>query len=158
VRLYLLRHGLADWPGWDPDRDDERPLTKAGTAKLRAEARALERLDLGLDAILSSPLPRARESAEIVAARLGLEVALEPALAPGFDARKLGALLRRFTTARALLLVGHEPDLSGVIAELAGGGRVVLKKGGLARLDLASVERPSATLVWLVAPRLLIAR
>lgn len=158
MRLYLLRHGLADWPDWDPARDDARPLTKAGIAKLRAEARALERLDLGLDAILSSPLARARETAAIVAERLGLDVTLEPTLAPGFDAKKLRALLRRHAKARALLLVGHEPDLSGTIAELAGGARVALKKGGLARLDLASLEPPEATLAWLVPPKLLIER
>ena len=158
MRLYLLRHGLADWPGWDPARDDERPLTKAGIAKLRAEARALERLDLGLDAILSSPFARARETAEIVAARLGLDVTLEPALAPGFDAKGLRSLLQRHAGASALLLVGHEPDFGRTIGALVGGARIALKKGGLARVDLASVERPSATLVWLLAPKLLITR
>jgi phosphohistidine phosphatase len=158
VRLYLLRHGLADWPDWDPARDDERPLTREGIAKLRAEGRALERLDLRLDAILSSPLARARETAAIVAERLGLEPILEPALAPGFDAKKLRLLLQRHAKADALLLVGHEPDLSGTIAELAGGARVALKKGGLARLDLASLQPPAGTLAWLVPPKLLTGR
>jgi phosphohistidine phosphatase len=158
VRLYLLRHGLADWPDWDPARDDERPLTREGIAKLRAEARALERLDLRLDAILSSPLARARESAAIVAERLGLEPMLEPALAPGFDAKKLRPLLQRHAKADALLLVGHEPDLSATIAELAGGARVALKKGGLARLDLESLQPPAGTLAWLVPAKLLIGR
>jgi phosphohistidine phosphatase len=157
VRLYLLRHGLADWPDWDPARDEERPLTREGVAKLRAEARTLERLDLRLDAVLSSPLARARESAAIVAERLGLEPILEPALAPGFDAKKLRPLLQRHAKADALLLVGHEPDLSTTIAELAGGARVALKKGGLARLDLTSLQ-PAGTLVWLVPPKLLIGR
>jgi phosphohistidine phosphatase len=158
VRLYLLRHGLADWPDWDPARDDERPLTREGIAKLRAEARAFERLDLRLDAILSSPLARARESAAIVAERLGLEPMLEPALAPGFDAKKLRPLLQRHAKADALLLVGHEPDLSATIAELAGGARVALKKGGLARLDLESLQPPAGTLAWLVPAKLLIGR
>jgi phosphohistidine phosphatase len=155
VRLYLLRHGRADWPGWDPARDHERPLTKAGAARLRAEARALEHLELGLDVILSSPLPRARQTAEIVAGHLGLAVTLEPGLAPGFDAKALRTLLHQHATAQALLLVGHEPDLSGVVADVAGGARIALKKGGLARLDLESIEAPRATLVWLLPPKLL---
>jgi phosphohistidine phosphatase len=93
-----------------------------------------------------------------VAERLGLEVRVEPSLAPGFDAKKLRTLLRRFASAPALLLVGHEPDLGDTLGELVGGTRVALKKGGLARVDLASVARPAGTLVWLLPPKLLGAR
>ncbi|HEY4689296.1 MAG TPA: phosphohistidine phosphatase SixA [Anaerolineae bacterium] len=155
MELYFLRHGIADWPNWNTARDDERPLTDEGVAKMKAEARTIEQLDLGLDAILSSPLVRARQTAEAVADRLGLEVTDEPALAPGFDAQRLPDVLRRHPDAQALMLVGHEPDFSKTIAQLIGGGRVVMKKGGLARVDLESTDPPKGALVWLLAPKVL---
>ncbi|HLF28800.1 MAG TPA: phosphohistidine phosphatase SixA [Anaerolineae bacterium] len=156
MQLYFLRHGLADWPNWDAARDDERPLTDAGAAKMKAEAKTIQRLDLKLDAILSSPLVRAWQTAEAVAKRLNLEVNGEPALAPGFDVKRLRAIVRRHAQADALMLVGHEPDFSGTIAHLIGGGRVVLKKGGVARVDLDSLDPLSGALVWLLAPKTLI--
>jgi phosphohistidine phosphatase len=68
MRLYFLRHGLADWPEWDPARDHERPLTKDGMKKMKEQAKTLLALDLKLDAILSSPYTRAYQTADIVAA------------------------------------------------------------------------------------------
>jgi phosphohistidine phosphatase len=155
MQLYFLRHGLADWPNWDPARDDERPLTDEGVDKMRAEARAIERLGVEVDAILSSPLVRARQTAEPVAKRLGLDVVEEPALAPGFDVKRLRDVLRRYPNANGLMLVGHEPDFSQTIAQLVGGGRVVMKKGGLARVDLDASDPPGGALVWLLGPKAL---
>ncbi len=156
MKLYFLRHGLADWPNWDPARDHERPLTDEGAEKMRAEARMIQRLGLGLDAILSSPLVRAWQTAAPVAERLGLALVEEPALAPGFDVKRLRDVLPRYPDAGALMLVGHEPDFSRTIGQLIGGGRVAMKKGSLARVDLASVDPPSGELVWLLAPKVLI--
>ena len=95
MRLYFLRHGLADWPEWDVARDHERPLTKDGLKKMKAEAKAMATLDLQLDAILSSPYTRAYQTADIVARELGLEVQIEPLLAPGFDFERLSELVTR---------------------------------------------------------------
>jgi phosphohistidine phosphatase len=156
LQLYFLRHGIADWPNWDRRRDDERPLTDEGVEKMRAEAKAIQRLDLQLDAILTSPLLRARQTAESVARRLGLEVIEEPALAPGFDVERLGGVLRRHAADGAIMLVGHEPDLSRTIGQLISGGRVAMKKGGLARVDLDALDPPGGELVWLLAPKTLI--
>ena len=156
MQVYFLRHGLADWPNWDKRRDDERPLTGEGVEKVKAEAKAIQQLDLQLDAILTSPLLRARQTAEPVARRLGLDVIEEPALAPGFDIERLGGVLRRHAGASAILLVGHEPDFSRTIAQLIGGGRVAMKKGGLARVDLDALDPPAGELVWLLAPKTLI--
>ncbi len=155
MQLYFLRHGLADWPDWDQARDDDRPLTDKGIEKMKAEAKAIERLGLGLNAILSSPLVRARQTAEAVAERLNMDVIEEPALAPGFDVERLRDVLHRHPDAGALMLVGHEPDFSRTIAQLIGGGRVAMKKGGLARVDLDSLDPPGGELVWLLAPKTL---
>jgi phosphohistidine phosphatase len=153
MRLYFLRHGIADWPDWDPARDHERPLTKDGVKKMKEQARALADLGLKIDAILSSPYARAYQTADIVAGKLGLEVKAEPLLAPGFNSDKLAEIARSFADDQALLLVGHEPNFSMVIAEITGGGRVQMKKGTLARVDVN--RELQGELVWLLPPKVL---
>jgi len=154
MKLYFLRHGIADWPEWDPTRDHERPLTKEGLKKMKAEAKTIATLDLQLDAILSSPYTRAYQTADIVAGRLGLDVKVEPRLAPGFNLDKLRQIVAEYAPAQALLLAGHEPTFSLVIAEISGGGRVQMKKGTLARVDVNSELQ--GELVWLLQPKILI--
>ena len=156
MQLYLLRHGVADWPDWDAARDDERPLTDAGIVKMKAEAETIERLELDLKALLTSPLARARQTAESVGERLDLRPIEEPALAPGFNVKRLQEVLKRYPDATAIMIVGHEPDFSRTIAQLIGGGRVAMKKGGLARVDLESIDPPKGELVWLLAPKTLL--
>ncbi len=153
MKLYFLRHGIADWPDWDPARAHERPLTKDGVKKMKDQAQALAELDIQIDAVLSSPYARAYQTADIVAGKLGLEVKIEPRLAPGFNADKLKEIAAAFSDNQALLLVGHEPNLSMVIAELTGGGRVQMKKGALARVDVN--HELQGELVWLLQPRIL---
>ncbi len=155
MKLYFLRHGLADWPEWDPAQDHERPLTTDGMKKMKAEAKAIEQLDLKLDAILSSPLTRAWQTADIVAEQLGVEAKEEASLAPGFNLERLTEILQRYAAAQALMLVGHEPSFSMTIGQLIGGGRIVLKKGGLARVDVTSSDPLHGELVWLLTSRTL---
>lgn len=153
MRLYFLRHGIADWPDWDPARDHERPLTKDGVKKMKQQAKRLADLDVKIDVVLSSPYARAFQTADIVAGKLGLEVKTESRLAPGFNSDKLKEIVASFGEDETLLLVGHEPTFSMVIAELIGGGRVQMKKGALARVD---VNRDlQGELVWLLQPKLL---
>jgi phosphohistidine phosphatase len=153
MKLYFLRHGIADWPDWDPARDHERPLTKDGVKKMKVQAKTLADLDVKIDAVLSSPYTRAYQTADIVAGKLGLEVKIDPRLAPGFNVDKLCEIAAEFGEDQALLLVGHEPTFSMVIAELTGGGRVQMKKGALARVD---VNRDlQGELVWLLQPKIL---
>jgi phosphohistidine phosphatase len=154
MKLYFLRHGIADWPEWDPARDHERPLTKDGLTKMKAQARTLAQLGVKINAVLSSPYTRAYQTADIVAAKLGLEGKTEPRLAPGFHLAKLKEIAALFGEDQALLLVGHEPTFSMVIAELIGGGRVQMKKGGLARVDVN--HELQGELVWLLQPKILI--
>jgi phosphohistidine phosphatase len=126
--IWFLRHGDAE-QGAAGQPDAERRLTKKGKRQSRVAGRALAVLGVNFDACLASPKLRAADTARIACGELGLEVTIEPALAGGdFDARELTAGLGD------VLLVGHEPDFSRAIYELTG-GRVQMKKGGLAAVD-----------------------
>jgi phosphohistidine phosphatase len=150
MKLYLLRHGKADWPGWDK-ADDERPLTKEGKREMRRIAQFFAELKLAPSVILSSPLPRAWQTAEIAAAALGLEVRDQATLRPGFSPAKFRALIKHAKGAD-LMLVGHEPDFSGLVRALTG-GMVKLGKGGLARIDLDDAGE-AGRLIWLIPPKI----
>lgn len=132
MKLYFLRHGKADWPNWNKP-DDERPLTKEGEKEVRKVAKLLAGLEVA-PLILTSPLPRARQTAEIAAEILNVEMREEEALRPGFTAKKLAQTLKDFSADR-LMLVGHEPDFSDIIAELTG-GEIKLSKTGVALVEL----------------------
>ena len=146
MRLFFLRHGAADWPDWKKS-DDERPLTKAGREELHQVGEFLARLKANPDLILTSPLPRAAETAEIAAEHLRTRMREEKLLAPGFKAADLESLLRKYPQ-QVLMLVGHEPDFSSVIAALTG-GNVKLSKAGVALVKLNSGK---GKLRWLFPP------
>ncbi len=156
MQLYFLRHGLADWPDWDAAQDHLRPLTKEGIKKMKAEAKTLAQLGVQFDVILSSPYTRALQTADIVAGQFGQEVIEDAGLAPGFNLERLREIVTRYPTAQALLLVGHEPTLSATITALIGGGRVIMKKGALARVEITSFEPLSGHLLWLLQPKTLV--
>jgi len=157
MRVFFLRHGKAvsraEWQG----DDSARPLTPEGEVAMRREAETMRGMDLGLDAIVTSPLVRARQTADIVAAGLGMAggVVEDECLAHGLDARRLAELVAAHASAEALMVVGHEPDFSATVSELIGGGTVVFKKGGLARVDLTAPEPGGGQLLWLLTPPLL---
>lgn len=152
MRIYFLRHGKANWPNWDRP-DDERPLDKKGQKQMKRVAKALGRYNVTPDVILTSPLPRAAQTAEIAAAALGLNVTEEPALAPGFDAEKLRMILQKYPN-EDVMVVGHEPDFSNAIEALTG-GVVVMAKAGIAAVDVYDVNALDGELVWLVPPKFL---
>ena len=120
--LYVLRHGIAVDPGSSGLPDDARQLTQKGINRMRQIAAALATLDLELDAIVTSPLIRARQTAEIVADALGLRGRLETSnvLQTGSDAATIERWLRQRAEAR-LMIVGHNPTLER--AGLAAGRR-----------------------------------
>jgi phosphohistidine phosphatase len=155
MKVFFLRHGSAlgrdEWKG----ADAERPLTSDGIEKLRNTAETLAHLDLALDAIITSPLVRARQTAEIVAKKLGLQAKLseDQRLASGFNEVQLHDILHEHARANAVMLVGHEPDLSDVIGKLIGGGRVAMKKGGLALVELPNPQTKRGELLWLFPPK-----
>jgi phosphohistidine phosphatase len=155
MELYFLRHGIAAGVGPRGSGDAGRPLTKEGIAKMQSAAPGMRRLGLQLDALLSSPLVRVHQTATIVAREFGLELQLADELAPGCDLARLTALLGEYRAAERVMLVGHEPDFSQLIGELTGGSRVLMKKGGLARVDIEQLEAGAGILVWLLPPRAL---
>ena len=161
MELYLLRHGLAVERGTTGFKDDAlRPLTPKGRRQLRTIAAAIKGMDLRCDLILSSPLQRAKQTAEIIAREIKLKkrVKFSNALAPGGSAAVLFRQLVRMKPMPArLLFVGHEPDLSRLISLLITGGmrlQMDFKKGGLCKLDIGKLKAGKcATLAWLLTPK-----
>ena len=162
MKIYLLRHGDAVEPGTVRFKESERPLTSKGVQRTRLLAHALRQMEIGIDVILSSPLQRARETAGIIARGLRHERKLQftEDLAPGGNmeglVHQINAIESRPET---ILLVGHEPYLSGLISLLCTGGpglSLTLKKGALCRLEVETLScGRCATLEWLLQPRLL---
>lgn len=176
VELLLLRHGIAEERC--PERvDGERALTAVGRSRTRAVAERLVQLGLGCDQLVTSPLVRARQTAEIaVGAGLVAQgspslssrvdavrvdaVRVDAALAPGGDPLPLVAEFQRAASAHKgllrLALVGHEPDLGALAAQLIGApeGAIALKKAGIALLLLGPGR---GQLKLLMAPRQLLA-
>jgi phosphohistidine phosphatase len=160
--VYLVRHALAfdrDASQWPDDRD--RPLTDKGAARFRKVAAVLPKLGLEVDACLSSPLARAWQTAEILNQNAKWPAPEEfPSLEPGATpAEVLKALAHRKED--ALALVGHEPNLSQLLAHLlVGAGAAPLgsmKKGGIACLEFGG--KPAAgtgSLLWLATPKLIL--
>jgi phosphohistidine phosphatase len=150
MQICFLRHGEADWPDWTRP-DDERPLTDFGKKEVRQVAKLLERLKVRPDLIVTSPLPRASQTAEITAECLGAKLRQEKELEPGFGISQLRTLLDRHCS-KVLMLVGHEPDFTDVISELTGAS-LKLSKAGVALLDVDS-ESGAGKLLWLFPPKL----
>ena len=149
-RVYFIRHGEADWPEWKQP-DDERPLTKHGRKEVKRVAKFLRRAGAEPLLIFTSPLPRAAQTAKIVAKELCLEVGIEKALGKGFGAEKFRKLVVAHDV-ESLVIVGHEPDFTRVIAALTG-GNVALSKGGVALVEISHAAT-SGHLRWLFPPRL----
>ena len=157
--LYILRHAIAgDRESFDGP-DSERPLTKEGARKMKRIAKELRKLDIKFDVILSSPFVRARETAEIMAKQFHSEniLKLSSHLEVGGDP---AALIHEINTSYKkfdrILLVGHEPYLSGLISMLVSGRTelsITMKKGGICKLSIASLRYDRcATFEWLRAP------
>lgn len=154
---YFLRHGAAgDRETWE-GTDFERPLTPDGRKRIAREARTIADLKLGLVRIITSPLVRARQTAEIVAGELDLKDALieDTRIDIEFSTERLANVLHDYRDANAILLVGHEPSMSTVMGELIGGANIDFKKGGLACVEIDSFSPLQGRLLWLAAPKLL---
>lgn len=155
MELYFLRHGAAAPRGEWEGEDAQRPLTEQGREDVARVAAFLARTAPALDAIVTSPYLRASETAEIVAQHLNLQdkVVTDEKIAPGFDSGRLAKLAKQFPEAKALLLVGHEPDFSTTVRELTG-GRVVFKKAAAAYVQTPDDAPRRGVLIWLVQPNL----
>jgi phosphohistidine phosphatase len=123
---------------------------------MKASAAAFKKIGLEVDEIISSPLKRAEQTAQIAADALEKHVKLDERLVYGFGMPALQTIIDDYPTAKALMLVGHEPDFSTTISELTGGSDIEMKKGGLARVDLSDSPELRGLLVWLLPPKILI--
>ena len=147
--IYFLRHGEADWPDWRKS-DNERPLTKRGKKEMHEVAAFLKRIKARPDLIVTSPLPRASQTAEIAAEHLEAKCSEDKLLAPGFGRRELERLLKEYPEER-LMIVGHEPDFTHTISQLTGAS-LKLSKAGVALVELDRSWR-NGRLLWLFPPK-----
>ncbi len=158
--LYIMRHGIAVTRSATLD-DARRPLTPDGKEKMRKIAAGLVRAGLEADWIVSSPLVRAVETAEIVGEALSSKAPLDfcDALRPGGGPEALIAFLAKHANRRRVLVVGHEPDLGELAARLIGAGRnanMPLKKGGCCLISFREFPPKSpGRLAWWLTPRLM---
>jgi phosphohistidine phosphatase len=161
MNLYLMRHGLAVEKGETGDNSDhDRPLTPKGRQRVQRVAEAFVSLDIAVDTLLSSPLVRARQTAEILLRQWKIRRKLQVTdyLSPGTPPDLLIALLLQLKGApQEILLVGHEPDLSQFAALLLTGTEsleLTFKKAGVAKLAVNHLKAGRcATLEWLLTPR-----
>jgi len=160
--FYIMRHGIAVARGPASVLDDaKRPLTPEGKQKMREIAAGLVRIGMEVDWILSSPLVRAVETAEIVGETLGSKPPLEfsDALRPGGSAEALITFLSKRPNRRRVLVVGHEPDMGELAARLIGAGRTAnfaFKKGGCCLITFPEFPPKSpGRLMWWLTPRLM---
>lgn len=157
--LYLIRHAIAEdrsdeWPD-----DGKRPLTTKGIAKMREVVAGLAALEPQIEDVLSSPLVRAKQTADVLLEGLkpAPRLSIVPALAPGGAPAQIAEALSGHAGAESLAIVGHEPGLGELAAWLVGAKTpFAFKKGGICRIDVAKLP-PGGTgqLVWFATPKML---
>jgi len=154
--VYFLRHASAGVSKNDPIKDEKRPLDREGVEQCGYVGRALAVLETHVDVIVSSPLKRATQTAALIANELAYEdkIDLDPALRPGAAFPQFRDLLTKYGNQEAILVVGHNPNLSEFLGRLIGGGSragIDLKKAGVARVE---VDHHRGVLIWCLTPKL----
>ena len=153
-RLYLVRHAEAE-----PTHtvDAERRLTPKGKVQAERIGRFFREKDFGVEAIFSSPLIRAAQTAELLAQPLGLDAVLRPELAAGVTPGTLKRFLQAQKSAGSVVVVGHEPDLSAITAEFLGSEaeRFRIRKATVICVSFAEEKLELATLEFLVPVKFL---
>jgi phosphohistidine phosphatase len=162
MNLYILRHASAGLKRLNPLLDIKRPLDKDGKAQCLQLAHVLNALKTSFDLVVSSPLKRSQQTAQLVATETGYEqkILISPALAPAATFAQFQRLLRECSTYENVLVVGHNPNITQFLGHLLGVGttddpatspaRIRLRKGSLARVNLT---RGTAVLQSLLDPR-----
>jgi len=159
IDLFILRHGEAGNRMTVVEKDSERPLTTEGRTEMQKIAKSLKAIGLQTNQIYTSPLKRARETAEIAAKILNIPTLEEwDELKPDGSKAALYRKLEKLERNSRLILVGHEPYLTSMIGEIIGitGPRIVLKKGGMAKVRITSfTSQISGELRWLLTPKIM---
>lgn len=159
LELYLIRHGVAAERGEDFPDDSKRPLTNAGISRLRKEAKALDGLGVAFDHIITSPLVRTKQTADIFAEALKSKpsVSQSDALAPAGTSTAVVQELAKHMRKGRIALVGHEPNIGELAARLIGARMPFeFKKGAICRIDFEVFPpKGMGQLRWFVTPRML---
>jgi phosphohistidine phosphatase len=156
--LYFLRHASAGEHFTSPKKDEKRALDKEGIEQCGYIGRALAALDVQVDSIVSSPLKRCTQTASLVGNELGYEgkLQLDNGLRPQAGLADFRKLLEKFVRQEAILVVGHNPNLSqflgSIISDPGCEASIELKKGAVAKVEM---RRTSGTLQWCVTPKVL---
>jgi phosphohistidine phosphatase len=155
--IYFIRHASAGQKKANPKKDEKRPLDADGVLQCTQMGRILASMEVTADAVISSPLKRATQTAALVANEIGYEgkLYLENALRPEAKFEHFREMLRKYPKADALIVVGHNPNFSEflgqTIVDRAGRAFVDMKKGAVARVER---EQKRFVLDWLLTPRL----
>jgi phosphohistidine phosphatase len=151
MELFFVRHGAAVGTSvWSGD-DASRPLTKSGRKRFLAATRAVARCAAPPpDRIVSSPLVRAVQTAEILAEAFGgVTVIEDEKLDPEFNLEALTAVLAEQADASVLAIVGHNPSFSEVLSTVTGARDLEMAKGAIALVRIDDRDKPKGQLVWL---------
>jgi phosphohistidine phosphatase len=158
MNLYILRHAEAEEEA-ESGGDEARPLTARGRERTRAAAGGLRALGLRFDAVLTSPLLRASQTADLIADEYANNPPPQvlPALTPDVSPREALAALTQFARYEEVLVVGHEPQLgklAGLLLASDGAVAIRLKKGACVALELPkAIEPGAAELRWMLTQR-----
>jgi len=159
LELYLIRHGIAAERGKEWPDDSKRPLTPDGISRLRKTARGLNAIGVGFEQIVTSPLVRTRQTADIFAEELKSKppVVTADALAPAGTPASVIQEIARHVRKPRVALVGHEPNLGELAAQLIGSRTPLeFKKGGICRIDFDVLPPKGAgALRWFLTPKIL---
>ena len=162
MNLYIVRHGIAAPRSALGLPDEDRPMTEEGVLKMKKIARGLCALGIVPGIILSSPLVRAKQTAEILLEAFKFDaekLKLTPALAPSGSRSQVYQEINAYSKLESVMLVGHQPSLGEIAGEIAWGSAdhyVELKKGGACALDVEELlPTPRGTLLWLLTPAIL---
>ncbi len=157
MNLFILRHASAGNSVADPEIDRRRPLDKEGVRHCLQLSRVLNAMKIGFDVIVSSPLKRSLQTANLLATETGYRgrVVQSSNLAPEATLRDFKKLLDEYRERDNVLVVGHNPNLSIFLGGLlvpaaASPARIRLRKGTLARLSLTP---GTTTLQYVLDPR-----
>jgi phosphohistidine phosphatase len=158
MHLLIIRHAPAVDRGTPGIPDEERPLTPEGELKFREAAKGLAHLVGRPDALLTSPLLRAKQTAVLAAAAWGKIAPKETSALAGGSFEEQAEVLDRYPDDATVAVVGHEPHLSGLLARLLGSrhdDRLTLKKGGAALVEVRGRLAEGGELVWFLPPKVL---
>ena len=149
--VYLVRHAVAmEREDWDKS-DDSRPLTEDGIERMREAAAGLARMSIAVDRVFTSPVVRARQTADILVKELGLAKAdLIESLAPGYPAPLVLKALEDIPAEGDCMLVGHEPDMGHLAAVFLGAAKPLpFKKGAIMAVDFGGrIGQSRGRMMW----------